>query len=72
MLQHWGVLIGERYYHLHINDATQKISVSMVPFIHVDKHERHTIKFPIWRTRMTHDERVGVGAIIFPMHVPHR
>ncbi|KAJ7119635.1 hypothetical protein C8R44DRAFT_878047 [Mycena epipterygia] len=61
MLQHWGVLIGERYYHLHINDATNKISVSMVPFIHVDKHERHTIKFPIWRTRLTHDERVGVA-----------
>ncbi|KAF7364006.1 hypothetical protein MSAN_01059300 [Mycena sanguinolenta] len=61
ILQHWGVLIGERYYHLHINDETQKISVSMVPFIHVDKHERHTIKVPIWRTRLTHDERVGVA-----------
>ncbi|KAF7364002.1 hypothetical protein MSAN_01058900 [Mycena sanguinolenta] len=61
ILQHWGVLIGERYYHLHINDETQKISVSMVPFIHVDKHERHTIKIPIWRTGLTHDERVGVA-----------
>ncbi|KAJ7575379.1 hypothetical protein C8J56DRAFT_901270 [Mycena floridula] len=48
VLQHWGVLIGERYYHLHIDDETHKISVSMVPFIH--EHEKHTIKFPIWRT----------------------
>ncbi|KAJ6555184.1 hypothetical protein DFH09DRAFT_1165737 [Mycena vulgaris] len=61
MLQHWGVLIGERYYHLHINDKTNKISVSMVPFVHANKHERHTIKFPIWRTRLAHDERVGVA-----------
>jgi hypothetical protein len=61
VLQHWGVLIGERYYHLHINDETQKISVSMVPFVNVNKHQRHTIKFPIWRTRLTHDERVGVA-----------
>lgn len=61
MLQHWGVLIGEHYYHLHINDETQKISVSMVPFVNVDQHERHTIKFPIWQTRLAHDERVGVA-----------
>ncbi|KAF7295646.1 hypothetical protein MIND_01104800 [Mycena indigotica] len=58
-LQHWGVLIGERYYHLHIDDATKNISVSMVPF--VAEHERHTIKFPIWRTRLTHEQRVGVA-----------
>ncbi|KAJ6569194.1 hypothetical protein B0H19DRAFT_1134822 [Mycena capillaripes] len=61
MFQHWGVLIGDRYYHLHINDETRKISVSMVPFVHVEKHERHTIKFPIWRTSLRHDERVGVA-----------
>ncbi|KAF9073287.1 hypothetical protein BDP27DRAFT_1360475 [Rhodocollybia butyracea] len=61
LLQHWGVLIGERYYHLHINDATQKISVSMVPFIHLHTHEHHTIKFPIWRTRLTHNKRVGIA-----------
>ncbi|KAF9071162.1 hypothetical protein BDP27DRAFT_1419207 [Rhodocollybia butyracea] len=29
VLQHWGVLIGDQYYHLHIDDTTQKISVSM-------------------------------------------
>ncbi|KAF7324884.1 hypothetical protein MKEN_00530500 [Mycena kentingensis (nom. inval.)] len=60
-LQHWGVLIGERYYHLHIDDATQRISVSMVPFVNAQEHQRHTIKFPIWRTRLTHEERVGVA-----------
>jgi hypothetical protein len=64
MLQHWGVLIGERYYHLHINDETQKISVSMVPFVNADKHEKLTIKFPIWRTRLRHEERVGVGKLL--------
>jgi hypothetical protein len=68
MLQHWGVLIGEHYYHLHINDKTQKISVSMVPFINVVKHETFTIKFPIWRTILKHDERVGVGTLfVFPL-----
>lgn len=61
ILQHWGVLIGDRYYHLHINDETQQISVSMVPFVNQEKHTRHTIKFPIWRTRLTHEERVGVA-----------
>ncbi|KAF9066527.1 hypothetical protein BDP27DRAFT_1330451 [Rhodocollybia butyracea] len=61
VLQHWGVLIGDRYYHLHIDDATQKISVSMVPFIRLKGHEHHTIKFPIWRTSMGHDERVGIA-----------
>ncbi|KAF7369517.1 hypothetical protein MVEN_00281500 [Mycena venus] len=61
MFQHWGVLIGERYYHLHINDKTNKISVSMVPFVDVNKHQRHTIKIPIWRTHLAHDERVGVA-----------
>ncbi|KAF7308183.1 hypothetical protein HMN09_00666100 [Mycena chlorophos] len=60
-LQHWGVLIGDRYYHLHIDDATQQICVSMAPFVHEQHHERHTIKFPIWRTRLTHEERVGVA-----------
>jgi hypothetical protein len=56
---------------LHINDETQKISVSMVPFVNVDQHERHTIKFPIWQTRLTHDERVGVGMISFSLHLSH-
>ncbi|KAF7364004.1 hypothetical protein MSAN_01059100 [Mycena sanguinolenta] len=60
-LQHWGLLIGEHYYHLHKNDETQKISLSMEPFVDVDKHERHTIKVPIWRTHLTHDERVGIA-----------
>jgi hypothetical protein len=63
MLQHWGVLIGEQYYHLHINDKTQKISVSMMPFIDVVKHEKCTIKVPIWRTILKHEERVGVGML---------
>ncbi|KAF7294118.1 hypothetical protein HMN09_01140200 [Mycena chlorophos] len=60
-LQHWGVLIGERYYHLHIDDKTEQICVSMEPFVHEQHHDRHTIKFPIWRTRLTHEERVGVA-----------
>ncbi|KAK7065110.1 hypothetical protein R3P38DRAFT_2827934 [Favolaschia claudopus] len=60
ILQHWGVLIANKYYHLHIDDKTKQISVSMQPFVTAHA-ERHTIKFPIWRTRMTHDERVGVA-----------
>jgi hypothetical protein len=71
MLQHWGVLIGENYYHLHINDETQKISVSMVPFVDVNQHDRHTIKLPIWRTRLAHDERVGVGMMPFFLRLSH-
>lgn len=65
MLQHWGVLVGDKYYHLHIDDKTQKISVSMLPFIKDAEHERHTIKIPIWRTSLSHEERVGICMLPF-------
>lgn len=64
LLQHWGLLVGKQYYHLHLDD-NKKISVSLVPFIDA-KAEHHTIKVPIWRTNLTHDERVGVGMCSFP------
>jgi hypothetical protein len=62
LLQHWGVLIGDRYYHLHLDD-NKKLSVSLVPFIDKNHESRHTIKIPIWRTNLSHEERVGIGIV---------
>ncbi|KAF5392298.1 hypothetical protein D9757_001387 [Collybiopsis confluens] len=63
LLQHWGVLVGNKYYHLHTDDE-KRLSVSLIPFIDIENDiHQHTIKIPIWRTQLTHDERVGVGII---------
>ena len=62
LLQHWGVLVGDRYYHLHTDDE-KRLSVSLVPFIDVENDVHHTIKIPIWRTHLSHEERVGVGIV---------
>ncbi|THU99028.1 hypothetical protein K435DRAFT_777138 [Dendrothele bispora CBS 962.96] len=61
LLQHWGVLVGDRYYHLHTDDD-KRLSVSLLPFIDIQNDEaRHTIKIPIWRTSLSHEERVGIA-----------
>ncbi|KAK7450098.1 hypothetical protein VKT23_012980 [Stygiomarasmius scandens] len=61
LLQHWGVLVGDRYYHLHTDDE-KRLSVSLIPFIDIQNDEaRHTIKIPIWRTGLSHEERVGIA-----------
>jgi hypothetical protein len=66
VLQHWGVLIGDRYYHLHL-DETKRLSVSLAPFHTANISRNHTIKIPIWRTNLTHEERVGVGIASLPI-----
>ncbi|KAF8993970.1 hypothetical protein BDQ17DRAFT_1545788 [Cyathus striatus] len=60
LFQHWGVQIGEHFYHLHIVDEEkedgsgkrQKLAVSLSPFEHV------TLKIPIWMTKKRHEDRV--------------
>ena len=62
LLQHWGVLVGCKYYHLHTDD-NKPISVSLLPFMDNEGAVHHTIKIPVWRTHLSHEERVGVGIV---------
>ncbi|KAF8993971.1 hypothetical protein BDQ17DRAFT_1367549 [Cyathus striatus] len=61
LFQHWGVKVGDHFYHLHIVEEDredgsgtkrQRLAVSLSEFEHV------TLKVPIWQTGKSHEERV--------------
>lgn len=56
LMQHWGIAVGDKYYHLHKNED-ESLAISLVPF----QKEHRTIKIPIWRTKLKHEDRVGMG-----------
>lgn len=56
LMQHWGIAVGEKYYHLHKNQD-ESLAVSLVPF----PKENRTIKIPVWRTKIQHEDRAGMG-----------
>jgi hypothetical protein len=55
--QHWAISIEDHYYHLkRMPDDT--LALDLTPFA----KEAVVLKLPLWKTKLSHEERGGVGA----------
>lgn len=55
VLQHWGVMVDNEYYHLHIKEGTTKIALSIGPLTPA------TIVVPLWKTAIDPKKRIEIA-----------
>jgi hypothetical protein len=57
VVEHWGIVVEDQYYHLRKKEEDNNLALDLTPF---DKDEEF-LRVPLWKTKLTHEERVGIG-----------
>ncbi|KAF8988390.1 hypothetical protein BDQ17DRAFT_1435047 [Cyathus striatus] len=62
LLQHWGIKVGEHYYHLHIvEEKKENGTFSKRLAVSLSKFDNVTVEFPVWQTSKSHVARVNAA-----------